>query len=1174
MAYCDDKNKTHIINKINGRQTFSKIDSCIEMPYLLEHQRSSYNYFLNEGIEKAFRENFPVYCDENGLILDFVSLSFEEPKNFFLDCKEKSITYEKQLKVRFRLSLKDKDQHIEQDILICNIPLLTDSATFIISGNERTIISQIVRSPGFYLINNGIDDKGDRLFRADLIPSRGSYLQFENIKNKVYARINRLKKVPLNIFFHALGIKNDDIIEIFGNSKLLNNFLNDGYKDISFDDALINFFSILHVGEIQIKKNAMTFLKNVFFNNAKYDLGDVGRYKLSQRLSIYNLLNKQTLAEDLVEGKNKVFFKKGYTLKQSDIDFLKEKKFFENGAYQKKVQNVISDEYNKVNIVKVFDEQNEIVNVVGTDIELTQNFLTISDIISAFSCFLNIFKNVGEFDDIDSLNNRRIRCVGELLENQVRIGIASMNKAIFQKMRFCKFKNIKDISIKEIVNAKPILTNIHNFFSTSQLSSFLDQTNPLSEITNKRRLSALGPGGIVKDRAVSEVRDVHYTHYGRICPIETPEGQAIGLVNSLASYAKINKYGFLETPYRAIIHKSNKHIIGEKIVYLDVFEEKKYVICEANVNINEQNEILDDFVVARFNYENILAKIGDVDFIDVSPKQIVSLASSCIPFLESDDTTRALMGANMQRQAVPLLLTEEPFVGTGMENIIAHDSGLAVVASEDGVVSYIDSTKIKIKNGSHEKEYFLRKFERSNKGTCIDQKSIVALGDQIKKGQIIADGPAMKNGDLALGKNVVVAFMTWFGYNYEDAIIISDRLVKDDTFTSIYIEEYKIECRETKLGNEEITREVPGVSEEKKAFLDEDGIVMVGTKVKEGDILVGKATPIAVNMPTAIEKFFMTIFSEKSANKKDSSLRVKHGGSGIVTKIQILSKKNKDVLPLGVIKVIKVYVTQKRKINEGDKMSGRHGNKGIISRILPAEDMPFLPDGTPVDIMLNPLGVPSRMNIGQVFELHLGLACKILNLKIATPVFDGISDDEIFNLISKAHLNKDCKTFLYDGITGEQFEEKISVGVMYMIKLDHMVEDKCHARSIGPYTLVAQQPLGGKAQNGGQRFGEMEAWALESYGASYTLQEMFSVKSDDRNGRNKLYEAIVKQQPLPKPNISEAFRVFIKELQALCLNVEVFNKNQVIVSLDSINNKIDVNEKEGSGFVDLFKKNN
>ena len=1160
---------------INGRKIFSKVGANIKMPYLLEHQRHSYDYFLEYGIKDAFRENFPIVCNENGLVLNFVSLSFEKQKESFLECKEKNITYSKKLKVKFSLSLEKSK--IEQEIIICNMPLLTDAATFIVNGSERTIISQIVRSPGFYLINGGLDENGNKIIQADLIPNKGSYLQFENIgkANKILVRINRTKKVPLNIFFSALGLKYNDIIELFGSS--LTDFLEDNYKDISSEEALLEIFSILHAGEIQNKENAMSFLMNIFFDKNKYDLGNAGRYKLSQRLSIYNLLNGNKLAEDLVDNKNKVIFKKGHTLNQNDIDFLKKKEIFENGAHQKEISNAISKK-NKINVVKIFSpfsNEKKVFNIIGTDLNFKEKFLSVSDIVSAFSCFLNIFKNIGDYDDIDSLDNRRVRCVGELLENQVRSGISTMNKIIYQKMRFCKLDDgLASVSIKDIVNPKPIATNIHDFFSTSQLSSFLDQTNPLSEITNKRRLSALGPGGISRERAVNEVRDVHYTHYSRFCPVETPEGQSIGLVLALALGGIINKYGFLEAPYRRIEHKNNKHIITDEIHKLSVFDEKKYIICGANVNINEKNEILDKSVIARFNNENIISDIENVDFIDVYPKQIVSLASSCIPFLESDDTTRALMGANMQRQAVPLLITEEPFVGTGMEHIVAHDSGLAVVATDDGVVSYVDGTKICVKdkkNPKKIKEYQLRKFERSNKGTCIDQRSIVSLGDKVTAGQIIADGPAMKNGDLALGKNVVVAFMTWFGYNYEDAIIISDRLIKDDVFTSVYIEEYEIECRETKLGNEETTREVPGVSEEKKTFLDNDGIVIVGTKVKEDDILVGMVTPIAVNIPTAMEKFFMTIFSEKSPDKKDSSLRVKHGGSGIVIKVQILSKKNNDVLPSGVIKIIKVYVAQKRKINEGDKMSGRHGNKGIVSRILPAEDMPFLPDGTPVDIMLNPLGVPSRMNIGQIFELHLGLACKILNLKIATPVFDGISDDEIFSLIKKANLSDDYKTFLYDGRTGERFEKKISVGVMYMIKLDHMVEDKCHARSIGPYTLVAQQPLGGKAQNGGQRFGEMEAWALESYGAAHTLQEIFTVKSDDMVGRNKVYEAIIKQKYLPKPRFPEAFRVFINELKALGLNVKVFNKDNIAIDLDINSKNKKVKEKEHNDFVNLYK---
>ena len=811
-----------------------------------------------------------------------------------------------------------------------------------------------------------------------------------------------------------------------------------------------------------------------------------------------------------------------------------------------------------VNIVKVYnnDKEKKVCNIVGTDLNSTAQTVTIPDILAAFSYFLNVIDGFGDTDDIDHLGNRRIRCVGELIQNQFRIGLAKMVKTVQQKMSISDLGNVKP---KALINPRPLTASIREFFASSQLSQFMDQTNPLAELTNKRRLSALGPGGLTRDRASTEVRDVHVSHYGRICPIETPEGQNIGLINNLASYAKINKYGFIETPYRKVDKKTCRVLNGaEDSVYLSADEEWDKCIAEANINLGPDGTILDDQVVARYKGENIMAPKEEVDFVDVSPKQIVSIAAGSIPFLENDDTMRALMGSNMQRQALPLLQPHAPLVGTGLEHQVARDSGLAVVAVEDGVVTYTDSRTIKIleKGNKEPRVYHLQKFERSNQGTCINQVSIVKIGQEVKRGQIIADGPAMQNGDLALGQNVTIAFMTWNGYNYEDAVIMSERLVKDDVYTSIHIEKYELECRSIpKLGDEEITRDVPNVSESAKAYLDERGIIIPGSEVKEGDILVGKITPRGQTEPTPEEKILMAIFGEKTNEGKDASLRVPHGGAGIVLDVKVFKREGKakdNKLPPGVNEVVHVYIVQKRKISEGDKMSGRHGNKGVISRILPEADMPFLPDGTPIDIMLNPLGVPSRMNIGQILEVHLGMALKKLGYKIATPVFDGISNEEIFDMMEKAKMAKDGKTILYDGTTGDRFDERITVGVMYMIKLVHMVDDKLHARATGPYSLVTQQPLGGKAQNGGQRFGEMEVWALEAYGAAHVLQEIITVKSDDRVGRRKTYEAIIKGQQLPKPGIPEAFRVLVKELQALSIDVTLLDGEGNEIDMDAL----------------------
>ena len=1175
--------------KINGRIDYSHVSGSLDLPNLVEIQTNSYNWFLNKGIDETLKDCFPIKSAAGNLEINYQSYSLEEPKHDFLDCKKRNLTYAYRLKTTLSL-VNANGERKDQEVFMGELPKMTDSGTFIINGSERVIISQIVRSPGSYMIDEGYDDKGIRSYRNDLIPSRGNYLQFENnSKNKIDVRINRLKKMPAGLLLHAIGLENDEkIVNLFGKSEILINTINDipkssdkksdaskqkdGNNETKFSasvDALKIIFNKLKPGEPSTDEGVHTYLRQTFFDSKRYDLGRAGRFKLTQKLGIYNRLETPglTLAEDLRDANNKVRFSKNHELTKEDVKALRDEEFFEKGAHSITLPyNSKLDSHSKVNVVKVYlnDNKNYVHHIVGVDLNLIESHITVSDIVATFSYFINVMEGIGVCDDIDNLSNRRVRCVGELLQNQFRVGLAMMSKTVVQKMQTV---DAEQNGVKGLINIKPITTSIHEFFASSPLSSFMDQTNPLAELTNKRRISALGPGGIARDRAVGEVRDVHYTHYGRICPIETPEGQTVGLINSLASYAKVDEYGFILTPYRLVKHEGKKAIVTDDSEYLSAKEEIDYIIAEANVHLNEDNEITDKYVVARHNGENILALASDVDYIDVSPKQIVSAAAACIPFLENDDAGRALMGANMQRQALPLLKPEAPFVGTGIEQRVARDSGLAVVAVNDGKVTYVDSRRIDVKESKGTRTYQLQKFERSNKGTCINQQAIVNVGDTVKAHQIIADGPAMKDGDLALGQNVTIAFMTWNGYNYEDAVIMSERLVKDDTYTSIHIEKYEVDCRDTKLGPEEITREIPYVSEDARKYLDNDGIISVGAEVKEGDILVGKTTPRSITEPTPEEKFYMAIFQDKSRDGRDTSLRVPHGGAGIVIDVKKFSRDDKDELPANVRKSVKVYIAQKRKISEGDKMSGRHGNKGVISRILPVEDMPFLPDGTPIDIMLNPLGVPSRMNIGQILEIHLGLACRKLGIKIATPVFDGIDDNEIRRLMNKAGIAEDGKTILYDGRTGERFDERISVGVMYMIKLDHMVDDKLHARAVGPYSLVTQQPLGGKAQNGGQRFGEMEVWALEAYGAAHTLQEILTIKSDDRAGRNILYESIVKRRELPNAGMPEAFRVLTKELQGLCIDVKLLDKEGKEIDMEALAREVQQEERQSGSNV-------
>ena len=1139
----------------NDRINFSKIGGTLELPYLVEIQTESYKNFLDYGIEEVFKDVFPIDNYAGNMSVVYNSFRLDEPKHTFLECKEKDLTYSAPLTVNLRLLDKTTGEFVDSDVFMGEIPLMTESGTFIVNGAERVIVSQIVRSPGAYLSKTFDNKFGKYVYNADLIPSRGTWLEFESdVKGILWVRIDRQRKMPATILLKALGIdKNEDIFALFGERDSLKLTLGKEGSITSSTIALKEIFRKLKPGEPITEDGVHSFIVQKFFDAKRYDLGRAGRFKYAKKLGIYNRLIGRYLAEDLVDVNGVSKYTKGTYLTKEMVDALEEEEFFEKGAHTYDINiNTRLDEYGTVNMVKVYanEKKDVISNVIGTDLNLSVSRVTISDMIAIFSYFMNLMDGFGSVDDIDNLSNRRIRAVGELIQTQFRIGLTKMAKNITSKMTVTTGET-KEITPKSLINIRPLASAIREFFASSQLSQFMDQTNPLAELANKRRISALGPGGITRDRASMEVRDVHFTHYGRICPIETPEGQNIGLINNLATYAKINKYGFIETPYR-LVDKETGNIL-EKTVYLSADEELNHVIAQATREDIKDHKLANDKVVARYNGKNILADKKDVDYIDESPKQIVSVAAACIPFLENDDNTRALMGANMQRQALPLLKPHAPFVGTGIEHNIAHDCGLAVVAGNDGVCTYVDSKQIKVKEENGVRTYQLQKYERSNQGTCINQRSIVKIGDSIKKGQIIADGPSMDNGDLALGQNVVVAFMTWEGLNYEDAVIMSERLVKDDVYTTIHIESYEIECRDTKNGAEVITPDVPNQGIDAKAHLDDDGIVYPGTDVKEGDILVGKVTPKGSSEPAPDQKILDAILGDRSKDGKDTSLRVPHGGAGTVLDVKVFTRENGDELSPGVLKKVRVYVAQKRKISEGDKMSGRHGNKGVISRIVPVEDMPYLPDGTPVDILLNPQGVLSRMNIGQILEVHLGMACKALGgLKVATPVFDGISNDEIMEMMKEAKMPSDGKYTLYDGRTGEKFDDRINVGVMYMIKLVHMVDDKLHARATGPYSMVTQQPLGGKAQNGGQRFGEMEVWALEAYGAANILQEMITIKSDDRVGRRKTYEAIIKGKPLPKPSIPEAFKVLTKELMGLGMDVELFGKDGKVIDMDSL----------------------
>ena len=1135
------------------RVNFSKTKNTLELSNLLEVQKKSYENFLTTGIKETFEDLFPVESFTGNISLEFNDYSFDEPKYSVKETKERAVTYSAPLKVQARVYLNETGEVKEQEVFLGDMPMMTEAGTFIINGVERVIQSQLVRSPSIYF-SREIDKNGRPVVAGQVIPNKGTWLEFEqDARDVLYIRIDRTRKVPLTTFLRALGLGNDeDIIALFGESEFITNTL-DKDSTSNVDEALIEIYEKLRPGEPATLESAKNQLVTQFFDRFRYDLAKVGRYKYNKKLNVLDRLLGCTLAEDITDADGKVVAKKG-TLVTKEVQ-TELKPIFEAG-YNKR-EAIINEELDRFNIIQTVlvedkEDSSKTVKIIGNDPDINEKRLTISDVYGAVSYYLNLLVGIGSTDEIDHLGNRRVRQVGELVENQFRVGMARMERVIRERMTTQELENVTP---KSLINIRPVTAALKEFFGSSQLSKFMDQVNPIAELTDKRRLSSLGPGGLSRDRAGMEVRDVNPSHYGRICPIESPEGANIGLIASLSSYAKINDYGFIMSPYRKVLDKK----VTDEIVYLTADEEQDYYITQATTEVNDDNVITPKEVVARFNGEDMLVSPDKINFMDVSPSQIVSLTTSLIPFLDHDDAKRALMGSNMQRQAVPLLKTEAPFVGTGVEAAVAKYSGSSVVASADGVVDYVDSKKIVIKNAKGQDVYHLVEFERSNDETCLNQTPIVRKGDKVKRGQVIADGPSTNQGELALGKNMVVAFMTFDGYNYEDAVILNEKLVKDDAFTSIHLQHYEIDCRDTKLGPEEITRDIPNISEEARKNLDKNGIIKIGTEVKENDILVGKVTPKGVQELTSEEKLLHAIFGEKTREVRDTSLRVPHGTYGIVHDVKVYTKENSDELGAGVSKVVRVYIVQKRKIQVGDKMSGRHGNKGVISLVLPEEDMPYLPDGRPVDIMLNPMGVPSRMNLGQILELHLGMAAKNLGLYTATPVFDGATVEEIEAMMKDAKIDDDGKTVLINGRTGEPFEHRVSVGVMYMLKLHHMVDDKLHARSTGPYSLVTQQPLGGKAQFGGQRFGEMEVWALYAYGAAHILQEILTVKSDDVIGRVKVYEALVKGKTIEHAGMPESFRVLIKEFQALGLDIQFIDNDDVIHDLKELE---DTEDKE------------
>ncbi|HIU48313.1 MAG TPA: DNA-directed RNA polymerase subunit beta [Candidatus Avimonoglobus intestinipullorum] len=1164
----------------NTRLSYSKINEVLEMPNLIEVQKNSYKWFLDEGLREVFHDISPITDHSGHLVLEFFDYKLDYNSKYSVEeCKERDAKYAAPLRVSVRLINTETGEIKEQEIFMGDFPLMTEQGTFIINGAERVIVSQLVRSPGIYY-GFERDKTGKPLYNSTVIPYRGAWLEYETDSNDIFSvRIDRTRKLPVTILIRAMGVEtNGQIEELFGEDP---RFSATFEKDptTNRDEALLEIYKRLRPGEPLNVENAESLIMNMFFDPKRYDLARVGRYKFDKKLGIAARIKGKTVADDVVSPiTGEILAQAGDALSAemaeaieragvNKLDLLVEERrvrvFSNDMVYLSEYMDMDLKEFHiqKVRrsvlediLAKAENDEAAKKMVYDRIDELSPKHITIDDMMASINYVLNLANGVGALDDIDHLGNRRLRCVGELLQNQFRIGLARMERVVRERMTI---QDMEIITPQTLINIRPIIATINEFFGSSQLSQFMDQPNPLAELRHKRRISALGPGGLSRERAGFEVRDVHYSHYGRMCPIETPEGPNIGLITSLATFARVNEYGFIEAPYRKVDKATG--CVTDEIVYMTADMEDEYIIAQANEPLDENGRFMDKKVSARYRDEILEVPGSEIDYMDVSPRQLVSVVTACIPFLENDDANRALMGSNMQCQAVPLLTTDSPIIGTGMEYKVARDSGSAVLSKEAGVVEKVSADEIIIKgDGTGVKHrHKLIKFARSNQSTCINQRPIVKVGEHVEQGDIIADGPAMDNGELALGKNILIGFMTWEGYNYEDAVLISEELVKHDVFTSIHIEEYECEARDTKLGPEEITRDIPNVSEDALKDLDDQGVIRIGAEVRAGDILVGKVTPKGETELTAEERLLRAIFGEKAREVRDTSLRVPHGENGIIVDVKKFTRENGDELSPGVNQVVRCYIAQKRKISVGDKMAGRHGNKGVVSRVLPQEDMPFLEDGTPLQIVLNPLGVPSRMNIGQVLEMHLGYAYRKLGdqlgkaIKIATPVFDGAQDEDLKEAFEKAGLRPDFKSIVYDGRTGDQFDNPVTVGIMYYLKLDHLVDDKIHARSTGPYSLVTQQPLGGKAQFGGQRFGEMEVWALEAYGAAYTLQEILTVKSDDIVGRVKTYEAIVKGENIPKSGIPESFKVLVKELQSLALDIRILNHNMEEIDLDA-----------------------
>ena len=1181
----------------NTRMSFARINEVLEMPNLIEVQINSYKWFLEQGLKEVFADMSAITDYTGNLVLDFVDYRLEkEPKYSVTECKERDVTYAAPLRVRVRLLNKETGEVKEQEIFMGDFPLMTESGTFIINGAERVIVSQLVRSPGVYY-SDAFDKTGKKLFKSTVIPNRGAWLEYETDSSDIfYVRIDKNRKIPITVFIRALlRIRDDvtieqiqddfkvaltdnegtdaDVLEIFGDHDTIVTTLQGKDTTKSGDEALLEVYRKLRPGEPPTQESAIKHLVPLLFDEHRYDLSRVGRYKYNKKLGLAVRIMGHTLAQpvvneltgEIIAEENELLTRdKAWEIERAGVDTVyirteeKDIKVISNGMVEITDFIDLNKEEVGINEKVRFKILKEILEETEDDAErielvkknvgrLVPKHIIKDDIIATINYMNCLAYGLGTVDDIDHLGNRRIRPVGELLQNQFRIGFSRMERVIRERMTL-QAQDMEVVTPQALINIRPVVASIKEFFGSSPLSQFMDQNNPLAELTHKRRLSALGPGGLSRDRASFEVRDVHYSHYGRMCPIETPEGPNIGLISYLATFARINEYGFIEAPYRKVDKETG--IVTDEVEYMTADVEDEVVVVQANEPLTEDGKLARPRVNVRYRDEIMEVDRSKVDYMDVSPKMVVSVATAMIPFLENDDANRALMGANMQRQAVPLLKTESPIVGTGMEYKAAVDSGVCVLAKEDGVVDRVSADEVIIKDDEGKlHKYPIIKFMRSNQGTCINQRPIVDKGERVVKGQVIADGPATSDGEISLGKNALIGFMTWEGYNYEDAVLINEKIVRDDVYTSIHIEEYETEARDTKLGPEEITRDIPNVGEDALKDLDERGIIRIGAEVRSGDILVGKVTPKGETELTAEERLLRAIFGEKAREVRDTSLRVPHGEYGIIVDVKVFTRENCDELNAGVNMVVRCYVAQKRKISVGDKMAGRHGNKGVVSRILPQEDMPFLPDGTPLDIVLNPLGVPSRMNIGQVLEVHLGYAARALGWKIMTPVFDGAHEEDIRACFREAGMPEDGKTVLYDGRTGEQFDNRVTVGIMYYLKLHHLVDDKIHARSTGPYSLVTQQPLGGKAQFGGQRFGEMEVWALEAYGAAYTLQEILTVKSDDVVGRVKTYEAIVKGHNVPQSGIPESFKVLIKELQSLGLDVKVLDKDQNEIDL-------------------------